>query len=71
MENKFDSDWGAIIEAKLTGDGKFSSDYGLQNLNPTGGPAFSYLGKYKHKHIDVYGLARRGNEWRGSRLNFK
>ncbi len=71
LERKFDSDWAFIVGAKSTDTGNtWSSDYGLQNLNPTGSPAFDFLGEYKYKSIDVYGLARRGNEWRGLRLDY-
>ncbi len=63
LERKFDSDWIFIIGFKSTNTGKsWSSDHGLQNLNPTGSPAFDFLGEYKYKAIDVYGVARRGNE---------
>ena len=71
LERKFDSDWAFIIGFKSTNTGKsWSSDHGLQNLNPTGSPAFDFLGEYKYKAIDVYGLARRGNEWRRLRLDY-
>ncbi|QMU65579.1 MAG: hypothetical protein GKR88_15680 [Flavobacteriaceae bacterium] len=68
VENKFDSDWAFSASVKTLDAGQtWTSDYGLQNLS---GAAFNYLGNYTHKEVDVYGLARRGNEWRGLRLKF-
>lgn len=69
LEKKFDSDWAFTIGGKYTDTGsQWSSNY---NYSGVTGSAFDYLGKYTHKEIDVYGLARRGNEWRGLRLLYK
>lgn len=68
IEKKFASDWAGTLGGNYTDTG---SDWET-NFDPSGlDSGFNYLGKYTHKEIDVYGIARRGNEWRGLRLLYK
>ena len=69
VQKKFFSDWAWQVGVKSAdGGANWSSDYGLSNFTASG---FSTLGDYKEKYIDIYGLARRGNEWKGLRLIIK
>jgi len=66
VERIFFSDWDWQIGLKFADTGSaWKSTYTPINLN-----GFNTLGDYKSKNIDIYGLARRGEEWRGLRLKF-
>lgn len=66
VERKFDSDWSFVVGAKSTNDGEgFTWDYSA-TLN-----SLDYLGDYKYISLDIYGLARRGNEWKGLQFILK
>lgn len=59
----FDEDWSVVVGANSSDNGEnWSIDY-QATLN-----SLDYLGDYKYMSLDIYGLARRGNEWRGLRL---
>lgn len=69
VQKKFFSDWAWQVSVNSAdGGANWSSDYGLSNFTGSG---FTSLGDYKEKYIDIYGLARRGNEWKGLRLILK
>ncbi|NCT09114.1 MAG: hypothetical protein GW772_03415 [Flavobacteriia bacterium] len=66
VERIFFSEWDWQIGLKFADTGSaWKSTYTPINLN-----GFNTLGDYKSKNIDIYGLARRGEEWRGLRLKF-
>lgn len=62
VQKVFANDWSLMIGGKYADTG---NDF---SVNPIFTPATQYLGSYKYLNIDIFGVARRGLEWRGLRL---
>ena len=62
------SEYAGQVSAKII-DGEYKTDWITTVKDLITGEAFN--GEYEFKELDFYGLARRGNEWRGLKIKRK
>ncbi len=68
INKKIVSEFAGQVSADVI-DGKGKPDWSKTIKDLITGEAF--VGKYKFKELDFYGIARRGNEWRGLKIKLK